>query len=205
MTETVHPQPRRGLIRGLYDWTMKNAAGRHAWWTLGAVSFAESSFFPIPPDVMLVPMCLAERKRAFLLAAWCTLASVVGGVFGYAIGAFLYESLGKWLMTLYGHGDDLEAFRAMYAEYGAWIIVGKGVTPIPYKLVTITSGFAGYNFAAFIALSVITRGIRFFLVAGLIYAFGEPVRTFIEKRLELTMLGALAVVIIGFLVVGYAF
>jgi len=207
MTETVpsttEPQPRVGFIRGMYNWTMRNASGRHAWWTLGAVSFAESSFFPIPPDVMLVPMCLADRKRAFLLAAWCTLASVLGGIAGYAIGAFLYESVGMWLVSLYGHGDDLDAFRALYAEYGAWVILIKGATPIPYKLVTIASGFAGYSFAAFVALSVITRGIRFFLVAGLIYAFGEPVRNFIEKRLELVMLGALIVVILGFVVAGY--
>ena len=204
MTEATD-SPKRGLLRGSYDWTMANATKPHAWWVLFGVSFAESSFFPIPPDVMLIPMALANRRRAFLLAAWCTLASVIGGILGYAIGAFLYESVGHWLIAAYGYGSQLEEFRALYATYGAWIILIKGLTPIPYKLVTIASGFAGYDFATFVALSVVTRGARFFLVAGLIYWFGEPIRTFIEKRLEMAMLAALAVVIVGFVIARYAF
>ena len=200
-TETA----KRGLIRGLYDWTMVNAAGRHAWAALFAVSFAESSFFPIAPDIMLLPMVLADRKRAFLLAAWCTLASVLGGMFGYAIGALLYDSVGRWLISVYGYGQSLEAFRAAYAEWGAWIILIKGLTPIPYKLVTIASGFAGYNFPIFVGLSAITRGARFTLVAGLAYWFGEPIRHFIEKRLELTLLVALATIVVGFLLIRYVF
>jgi membrane protein YqaA with SNARE-associated domain len=196
---------KRGFLRALYDWTMANASGRHAWAALFTISFAESSFFPIAPDVMLLPMVLADRKRAFLLAGWCTLASVLGGMFGYAIGALLYDSLGRWLIAAYGYGQSLEAFRAAYAEWGAWIILVKGLTPIPYKLVTIASGFAGYDFPMFVLLSAITRGARFTLVAGLVYWFGEPIRGFIEKRLELAMLVALGTIIAGFLLVHYVF
>ena len=196
---------RGGPVRNLYDWVMRHAAGPHAFWYLGAIAFAESSFFPIPPDVMLVPMALADRRRAFYLAGWCTLMSVTGGILGYIIGALLYDSVGQWLIAIYGYGDRLEEFRRLYAEYGAWIILIKGLTPIPYKLVTIASGFAGYNFAAFVVLSAITRGARFLIVAGLLYRFGEPVRGFIEKRLELVMLGLLAVIVAGFIIARYAF
>lgn len=194
---------RRGPVRGLYDWTMANASGRFAWAALFVVSFAESSFFPIPPDVMLIPMCLADRKRAFLLAAWCTLASVLGGMLGYAIGSLLYDSIGQWVIRVYGYGDQIELFRRAYAEWGALIIIAKGMLPIPYKLVTILSGFAGYNFGLFVLLSALTRGARFGLEAGLLYAFGTPVRAFIEKRLEWAMVVVLVVVVLGFVVVRY--
>lgn len=199
-TETVS---RKGPLRGLYFWLMRHAEGRHAWMALAGVSFAEASFFPIPPDVMLVPMALADRKRAMLLAGWCMLWSVLGGIAGYAIGAWLYDSVGHWLISAYGYGKDLDAFRAMYAEYGAWIILIKGATPIPYKLVTIASGFAGYNLFLFVVLSVITRGIRFGIVCGLLAYFGEPIRHFIEKRLELVMIGFLAIIVLGFVVARY--
>ena len=202
MSDSAASAKKRGLLRSAYDWTMANASGRHAWWILGAVSFAESSFFPIPPDVMLIPMALADRKRAFLLAAWCTLASVLGGMLGYAIGALLYDSIGQWLIRAYA-GDNLEEFRQLYAEYGAWVILVKGLTPIPYKIVTILSGFAGYNFLAFMVLSVITRGGRFFLVAGLLYFFGPTVRPFIEKRLGLALFIALAIVVAGVVLVEF--
>ena len=152
---------------------------------LTAVAFAESSFFPMPPDVMLVPMSLARPDRAFRLAAWCTAASVAGGIVGYGIGALLYDSVGAWLIHLYGYGDKVEAFRAAYAQWGAWIILLKGLTPIPYKIVTITSGFAGYNFGLFVVLSIITRGMRFFLLAFLLNRYGEQARHIIEKRLAL--------------------
>jgi membrane protein YqaA with SNARE-associated domain len=202
MADTTTGVKKRGFLRAAYDWTMANASSRHAWWILGGVSFAESSFFPIPPDVMLIPMALADRRRAFLLAAWCTLCSVIGGMFGYFIGAALYDSVGQWLIRAYG-GDEVETFRRLYAEYGALIILIKGLTPIPYKIVTIMSGFAGYNFATFVVLSIITRGARFFLVAGLLYFLGPSVRNFIEKRLEWAMVIALAVVIAGFVIARY--
>ncbi len=206
MSESPELAVRRGgPMRNMYDWVMRHAAGPHAFWFLGAIAFAESSFFPIPPDVMLVPMVLADRRRAFLLAGWCTLMSVVGGILGYAIGALLYDSVGHWLISVYGYGDKLQEFRQLYAQWGAWIILIKGLTPIPYKLVTIASGFAGYNFPLFVLLSAITRGARFAIVAALLYWFGEPVREFIEKRLELVMLGLLVVIVGGFVIARYAF
>jgi len=195
---------QRGMIRRLYTWTMSHASGPHAWWALAAFSFAEASFFPIPPDVMLAPMVLADRRRAFHLAAWCTFFSVLGGLFGYAIGSVLYDSVGRWLITFYGYGDRLEAFRAAYAKMG-WLILFQGFTPIPFKLVTISAGFARFDLARFVLLCAITRGSRFTLEAALLYWLGEPVREFIEKRLELVTVGFLALVVAGFLIARYAF
>jgi len=163
---------------------------------MSAVAFAESSFFPIPPDVMLVPMALARPQRAYVMATWCTVASVTGGMLGYAIGALLYDSVGAWLIQIYGYGDKAEAFRAAYAQWGAWIILLKGLTPIPYKLVTITSGFFGYNFGLFVLFSIITRGARFFLLAFLLHRYGEQARHIIERQLGLWTL-LFAVVLVG--------
>lgn len=191
------------MIRRLYAWGMERAESPHALLALVAVSFAESSFFPLPPDTLLVPMVLAQRQRALVLAAWCTVASVAGGVLGYAIGSLLYESLGKWIINLYGYGDGVKSFRQTYAAWGAWIILLKGMTPIPYKLVTIASGFSGYNFGLFVLLSIITRGIRFCLVAGVLARYGEPIRDFLERRLEVVALGMVAIVIAGFVIVKY--
>lgn len=205
MTVDSPQAARRSPIRVLYDWMMRNATGRHAWAALAGFTFAEASFFPIPTDIMLIPMALADRRRAFLLGLWCTLWSVLGGAAGYAIGAFLYDSLGGWLIRLYHLGADMEAFQAWYAQYGAWIILIKGFTPIPYKLVTITSGFAHYSFPVFMAMSLLTRGGRFLLVAGLIYWKGEFARNFIEKRLEATLFVFLAAVVLGVVAVKYLF
>jgi len=180
---TVEATVPRSLLRRMYDWCIDAAHKPHAMWTLGAISFAESSFFPVPPDVMLIPMSLARPARAYVMALWCTIASVAGGMVGYAIGALLYDSVGAWLINLYGYGNKVEAFRAAYAEWGAWIILLKGLTPIPYKVVTITSGFAAYNFWLFLLFSVITRGARFFLLAFLLHRYGEHAREIIEKRL----------------------
>jgi membrane protein YqaA with SNARE-associated domain len=171
---------------------------------MGVVAFLESSFFPIPPDVMLIPMALSDRKRAFLLGGWCALWSVIGGCFGYAIGALLYHSVGQWLINAYGMGGELEAFRVVYAKYGPLIVL-QGLTPIPYKLVTISAGFAGLDLPLFILLSVVTRGARFSLVAAAIYFFGAPVQAFIEKWLELALFLFLAAVVAGFLIVHYVF
>lgn len=192
------------MLRRLYDKIMELATRPFGLWVLAAVSFAESSFFPIPPDLVLVPMVLADRRRAWFLAFWCTVWSVAGGVLGYFIGAWLYESVGAWLIGLYGYGEKVEAFRALYTEWGAWIILIKGMTPIPYKIVTIASGFSGYNLGLFILLSIVTRGIRFFLVAELLRWFGEPIRHFIEKRLTLVTTAFLLVVVGGFVVARYA-
>ena len=200
---TVQEARPRSLLRRMYDWCMAAAGKRHAMWTMGAVSFAESSFFPVPPDVMLIPMALARPDRAFVMAAWCTITSVAGGLVGYAIGALLYDSVGQWLIQLYGYGDRVEGFRAAYAEWGAWIILLKGLTPIPYKVVTITSGFAGYNFVLFILFSIIARAMRFFVVAFLLYRYGDYAREIIEKRLGLWASLGTAVVVIGFVAAVY--
>ena len=200
----VGPLYSTGMFRRLYAWTLSLAARPSAPWAMGAVSFAESSFFPIPPDVILAPMILANRHRAYQLAAVCTLTSVAGGVLGYLIGAVLYDSLGQWVISLYGYGSRMEEFRDAYAAWGAWIILIKGLTPIPYKLVTIASGLAGYDFGWFVVLSVITRGVRFFLIAALLKAYGEPIRAFIEKRLELVTVLFLIALVGGFVIVKYA-
>jgi len=194
---TFQTDQPRSLLRRLYDWCVGAAAKPHALWILTAVAFAESSFFPVPPDIMLVPMSIAQPRRAFLFAFWCTLASVAGGMLGYAIGAALYDSVGAWLIHLYGYGGKVEAFREAYARWGAWIILLKGLTPIPYKIVTITSGFAGYNFGLFVLFSVLTRGARFFILAFLLYRYGEQARHVIEKRLGLWTFLFAAVLVIG--------
>jgi membrane protein YqaA with SNARE-associated domain len=203
MTEEL--ADRRSLVRRLYDWCVAAAGRREAFWLLGAVSFAESSFFPIPPDVMLIPMALARPDRAFYLAAWCSITSVAGGILGYAIGALLYDSVGAWLISLYGYGDKVETFRAAYAEWGAWIILLKGLTPIPYKIVTITSGFAGYNLGLFILFSVITRAGRFFVIAVLLYFYGAKAREIIERRLGFWLFVSLATIVVGFLLLTLIF
>jgi membrane protein YqaA with SNARE-associated domain len=193
------------MLRGLYDKVIALSKGRHALPALAAVSFAESSFFPIPPDVILIPMALANPQKARLYALVCTIASVLGGLVGYAIGALLYDTLGQWLIKFYGYGDNFEAFREAYAKWGAWIILIKGMTPIPYKIVTIASGFAGYDLFMFILLSIITRGARFFLVAELLRIYGDPIRDFIEQRLTLVTTGFVVAVVGGFLIARYAF
>jgi len=193
------------MFRKLYDWMMRLAGHRRALPALAAISFAESSFFPIPPDVMLVPMVLAQRSKAFVIAGVCTVASVIGGLFGYAIGYFLFETIGAWVIQLYNLQGAMETFRAEFAQYGTWIILVKGLTPIPYKLVTIASGVAHFDLFTFVWASILTRGVRFFAVAGLLWKFGDPIRNFIEKRLEVLTWAFLVVLIGGFVAVKYVF
>jgi membrane protein YqaA with SNARE-associated domain len=193
------------MLRGLYDRVVELSKGRYALPALAVVSFAESSFFPIPPDVVLVPMALANPHKARLYALVCTIASVLGGLLGYAIGALLYDTLGQWLISAYGYGENFEAFREAYAKWGAWIILIKGLTPIPFKIVTIASGFAGYNLLYFVVLCFTTRGARFFLEAELLRIYGEPIRDFIERQLTLVTTGFLAAIVGGFLIAKYAF
>jgi len=193
------------MLRRLYDWCVDAAGKPHAAWVLAAVSFCESSFFPIIPDVMLIPMALARPQRAWLFAAVCTAASVAGGVLGYFIGAALYDTLGQWLIHLYGLSGKVETFRAGYVQYGALIILLKGFTPIPYKLVTITSGFAGYNLGLFVIFSIITRGARFFVEGFLLNRYGDRARGIIEKRLGMWAALAAAGIVVGFVVVTRVF
>jgi membrane protein YqaA with SNARE-associated domain len=184
------------MLRRLYDWVMGLAASRHAPASLFAISFAESSFFPIPPDVMLAPMVLARPERAWLYAALCTLASVLGGALGYAIGFFL-QDFGMWLMAITGHAGGLAEFQCWYTKYGVWVILAKGLTPIPYKLVTIASGLAAFSFPVFIIASVITRSARFFLVAYVVKRFGPALLPVIERRLALFAGGLLLLLVMG--------
>lgn len=172
------------MFRKLYDWAMGLAGSKHAPAGLFAVSFAESSFFPVPPDVMLAPMVLARPERAFVYAGICTAASVLGGLLGYAIGFYLTD-LGLWLLSLMGHPEGQAAFQKWFDQWGLWVILIKGLTPIPYKLVTIASGLAHFSLITFIWASVVTRGARFFLVAALLKYFGPAIREEVERRLAL--------------------
>ncbi|MBP5858788.1 DedA family protein [Marivibrio halodurans] len=172
-------------LRRLYDWTMEKAADPRAVWWLAAVSFAESSFFPIPPDVMLIPMVIARPDRAFHYAAVCLAASVLGGLAGYGIGFFLYDLVGQPLVEFYAAQDAVAAVAEQYHEYGWWIVFGGGLTPVPYKIITIVSGALALDPLAFTGASIVGRGLRFFAVAALLWKFGPPIRRVIEERFGL--------------------
>ena len=193
------------MLRRVYDWCIAAAYKPYALWLMGLVSFVESSFFPIPPDTMLIPMSLARPDKAWTYATLCTLTSVAGGVFGYFIGAYLYDTVGHWLIALYGYGDKVEAFREAYARWGTVIILLKGLTPIPYKIVTITSGFAGYNIWLFILFSFVARGMRFYVFAFLMNRYGAQARAIIEERLGFWFTIGLAVLVVGIVAALYLF
>lgn len=179
------------MLRKTYDWVMSLAASRHAPLALGAVAFAEGLFFPIPPDVLLMPVVLADRQRALRYAALTTVCSIAGGSCGYAVGFFL-QPVGTWLLALTGHGGSLESFQAWYGKYGAFLIA----VPIPYKITAIASGLAKLNFGIFIGVSVLVRGLRFSMEALLLKIYGEPIRAFVELRLGLVA-SAAALLILG--------
>jgi membrane protein YqaA with SNARE-associated domain len=186
------------VLRWLYDWTIALAASRHALWALAAISFVESSFFPIPPDLLLIPMVIAAPHRAWLIAGVCTFASVLGGAFGYFIGAVLMEQIGWPVIQFYGREELVAQFTVTYNEYGAWAVLVAGVTPFPYKVVTILSGATGLSFTVFMVASLIARGARFFIVAALLWKFGPPIRAFIEERLGLMFTLFMVLLIGGF-------
>jgi len=191
------------VLRRLYDWTMGLAGHRHALVALAILSFAESSIFPIPPDVLLIPMILAARDRAWLIAAVCTVASVVGGIAGYAIGALLFDTIGRAIVEFYGYLDRFQEFQARYEEWGAWIVAGAGFTPFPYKVITITSGVMDLDFGVFMAASTISRGARFFLLAALLWHFGPPIRSFIERYLPQLTIVFFVLLLGGFIALRY--
>jgi membrane protein YqaA with SNARE-associated domain len=193
------------VLRRLYHWVLELAEKPFAPWALGGISLAESSFFPIPPDAMLLPMCLARPSRAFWYATICTVTSVLGGLLGYAIGYLLFDTVGRFLIDLYGYGAQVEYFKGAYDEWGHWIIVIAGFTPFPYKVITITSGFVSYNLLWFFVLSVLTRGARFYLVATLLYFWGDWARDFIERRLGLLATLSVILFIGGFVAISYFF
>lgn len=193
------------MLRKLYDMTMALAATRHAEKGLAGVSFVESSFFPIPPDVLLIPMVLAERAKWVRYALICTLASVVGALLGYVIGAFLYEAVGEPILRFYGKEDAFQDIADWYNRWGGWGVLFAAVTPFPYKVLTIFSGATGLSLPVFILVSVVGRGLRFFIVAWLLYHFGPPIRTFIEKNLGLLFTLFMVLLIGGFVAVRYVF
>jgi len=201
MTNTTAVIPSSSWLRRLYDWTIRSANTPKATWTLVLISFAESSFFPLPPDLMLVPMILADRAKAWWLAFICTISSVLGGLAGYAIGYFLFESMGEWIIQTYHLENAFAVFQADFQAWGFWIIALKGLTPIPFKLVTIASGVAGLNLTQFVFASIIARSFRFFLLAALLWFFGEWARTFIERYLPWVLGGLLVSLIAGFVLV----
>ena len=192
------------MLRRLYERTLALAGKRHAVWALAAVAFAESSFFPIPPDLLLIPMVLACRTRAWLLAGICTLASVAGGLFGYAIGYYLFDAFGGPLLALWGNEERLAAFERYRDEWGAWIVAAGGFTPLPYKLITIASGAGRLDIGVFLIASLLARGLRFFIVAALLWQFGPPARAFIERHLGLAALLALGVLAAAVLAIRFA-
>ena len=173
------------MLRRLYDWTLSLAAHPQALWALAIVAFVESSVFPIPPDVLMIPMILAAPRRAWLIAGVATVSSVLGGLAGYAIGYGLFEQVGRPVLEFYGKDAYFEEFRARYNEWGAWAVLVAGITPFPFKVITILSGTTALSLPVFIAAAIIARGARFFLVAALLRAFGAPIRDFIERRLGL--------------------
>lgn len=191
------------MLQRLYDWTIGLAQHRHALAALAVVSFIESSVFPIPPDVMLVPMILAARHRAWLIAGVCTVASVAGGLAGYAIGAVAFDEIGRQLLEFYGYAGKFEEFRDRYNEWGAWIVFGAGITPFPYKVITIASGVAGLDLTTFVIASVLSRGARFFAVAALLWYFGPPIRAFVERNLPQVATAFFVLLLGGFLLVRF--
>ena len=191
------------MLRKLYDWTMGLAAGPRAPWALGGVSFIESSVFPIPPDTLLIPMVIAKRDKAWIYAAICTITSVLGGLFGYFIGAVLFQQVAEPILAFYGYADKFSSFTERYNEWGVWIVLIAGLTPFPYKVITIASGATGLSLPVFIIASIVARGARFFILAALLYWLGPPIRDFIEKRLGLVFTIAMALLIGGFVAAKY--
>jgi membrane protein YqaA with SNARE-associated domain len=193
------------MMRRMYDWMMGMAGSPRAPWALGVVSFIESSFFPIPPDVMLIPMVLRDRSKAWWYATIATVTSVAGGILGYTIGYFFFEAIGKPILNFYGKEHALDSFIQFVHEYGVEAVIIKGMTPIPFKVVTIAAGVAKMDLLAFIGASIVARAMRFYLVAALLYFFGQPIREFIERRLTLVTTVFVVVLVSGFVAVKYLF
>lgn len=190
-------------MKKIYDWMLNAASKENALWVLFAVSFIESSFFPIPPDIMLIPMVLATPKKAWKIAGTCTIASVLGGYFGYAIGFLGFDLIAKPLLEFYGYMDKFDSFKQYYIEYGAWIVFAAGLTPFPYKVITIASGAVGMNLVVFGIASIVARGMRFFLVSGMLKVCGDPIKEFIEKHFGLLSIIFFILLFGGFILIKY--
>lgn len=188
------------MLRRLYDWVMGFAGHPHALWVLAIVSFAESSVFPIPPDILMIPMILARPSRAWLIAGVCLVASVLGGLLGYAIGFFAFEEIGRPIFEALGKVERIEQFNERFNDFGFWPVLIAGMTPFPYKVITIMSGWTGLPLGTFIAASIVARGVRFFIVAALLWKFGAPIKDFIERRLGLMFILFVLLLVGGFYV-----
>ena len=193
----------RPMIRKLYDWTMRLSDHPRAMWALAVVAFIESSVFPIPPDVIMIPMILARPNRAWAIAGVALCASVVGGLLGYAIGALAYEQIGQPILASMGKAEAMEAFNTRFNDFGFWAVLTAGMTPFPYKVITIMSGWTGMPLITFIATSILARGLRFFIVAALLWKFGTPIRDFIERRLGLMFVLFVIILLGGFYAVRF--
>ncbi len=191
------------IIRYIYDRMLNLSASPKAMWFLAIVAFAESSFFPIPPDIMLIPMVLAMPQKAWKIAGLATISSVIGGYFGYGIGVFFFDIIAKPILTFYGYMQQFDVFKEYYHQWGAWIVFGAGITPFPYKIITIASGVVGLDLLTFTVASIIARGMRFYLVAWLLKKYGAPMKVFIEKNLGILSVLFLALLIGGFAALKY--
>lgn len=201
--EADRSKVRAAVLRRLYDWTLGMASSPYALWVLAAVAFIESSVFPIPPDVLMIPMILAMPRKAFLIAGVATVSSVLGGIFGYGIGALAFEQVGQPILETMGKADKMAEFNQRFNDLGFWPVLIAGLTPFPYKVITIMSGWTGMPLATFIITSIIARGLRFFIVATLLWKFGAPIRDFIEKRLGLVTILFVVILAGGFFLVRY--
>lgn len=185
-------------FRKIYHWALQQAEKPYAAWLLFTLAFVEPWLFPLPPDTFLIPMCLARRVHAYKLAIFATAGSVLGALVGYGVGALAMATVGKWVMTTYGLEGAFNHFHHAFNRYGMWIILAKGLTPIPFILVTIASGVAHLNLAVFIISCTITRGARFFLEATLLHHYGDPIRVHLERHLNWIALAVLVAVGAGF-------
>tara|TARA_R110002124_G_scaffold51390_5_gene148782 strand:+ start:48533 stop:49111 length:579 start_codon:yes stop_codon:yes gene_type:complete len=191
------------VIRNLYDWVLRLADHPNALWFLAIIAFIESSVFPIPPDVLMIPMIIARPSRAWLIAGVALVASVLGGLLGYSIGALAFDTLGQPILAMLGKADAMAEFNTRFNDLGFWAVLGAGITPFPFKVITIMSGWTGMPLGTFIITSILARGIRFFVVAGLLWQFGAPIRDFIERRLGLVFTLCLLLLIGGFVATRY--
>lgn len=191
------------FIKKLYDWSIDVASRKNAVWFLAMLSFIESSFFPIPPDITLIPMCLAKREKSVFYATVATVASTLGGLLGYAIGFFLFETIGKPILNFYSLNETFMSFQSHYNEYGGWIVFAGGLTPIPYKVITIASGVANMDISLFVITSILGRALRFYIEAALIWKYGDSIRNFIEKYLGVLTFAFLILLLGGFYVLKY--
>lgn len=191
------------MVKAIYDWMLNLASRPNAMWFLAIVAFAESSFFPIPPDIMLIPMVLAMPGKAWKIAGVATAASVIGGYFGYAIGVFFFDLIAKPILGFYGYMHQFDVFKDYYHQWGAWIVFGAGITPFPYKVITIASGVVHLDLLTFTVASVIARGMRFYLVAWLLKKYGAPMKIFIEKNLGMLSVLFLFLLVGGFVIIKY--